>query len=785
MLAVLIAVSSALALATPAGLSAPASAAALTPCPLEGSPAYVATAEALVAANQKDRAEQIYQAVIFRDPQQECAVRGLAALTQRRSAERSDLGRLGDSWDRSFTKYVAPALAPAVGLVAIVAVLTAVASLLAGALTPFGARSRGRKRRSTAEAIGLVALCLGSLCLVAAAGVISAGSVGWTALADAAASWPLSLSLFWSLFLAGLALALVGVVGYAAALGRELKLALDVRGGKGETDVVAAQYLLARLTQLGSQAPTGLRTSEHTDVTGLPESAVSILQVSGVSRVLVWLLRTVRRPAPWRATVGLPDSSTVVVTLTRNGKAVPNWTTTVRQLGLSAGSSDGTADTGTTGLIGPAVPEAARRHLLTAAAAYVLLEISRVDDVLRRGLCGATSARSIAMQLITDDPSERLPDPLATTLLRRAVATDPGNGLALVALLGRRSFDRDQQEGVAADADAALDRITERGAGYAAMRLRLAYILTATRFNALLLSRQTGEADAQLYTAQVGVANAAAGLVRLLRSSAREAAELRRQMRVTVGYLVLDVNASLGDGFELDGWSRAVDAAQDWVRHTRTSDSVTVPPPLNAQESYARACYECSRQATSDWERRALADLQVAVTDPALREWARADPSLEPLRREPDDADCGPNDTVAEDFQRVVGDPPVSSFFDLAVFEPRRAELRALALQGPQDLLDLTPRELSRLDLPEVVARRWAGIARLALPADDRHGVPLGLLDVIVGLGVASRGDLQSRIEADLDGWHRRVLAAARAIAIRPRKVDWAGYGGHRALSRL
>lgn len=749
---------------------AAAAAADLAPCPPERSAPFVATAQALVEADQKDRAEEIYQAVIFRDPTNECAVRGLAALTQQRSAERTVFGRLGDSWERSFTKYVEPAIAPMLALVVIVAVLSALAGLLTGTLTRFAARSGGRRRRAVAEAVGFAVLCAGGVAVVAAAVVLSARSAGWTAVAAAARAWPLPLSLFWCLLLAGLVLCLGGVVLYAAALGRELKLALDVRDHSGAGDLVGAQYLLGRLTALGSEAPKGLRTPENTDVTSLPESAVSILAVSGVARAVVPLLRAVRRPAPWRATVGLADASTVVVTVTRNGKAVPNWTTTLHQLGLPSSPPD--ADTAGEGA---AWPDAAKRYLLTAAAAYVLLEISRVDDVLRRGLCGATRARPMAMRLIASDPSARLDDALADTLLRRALAEDPGSGLALVALLGQRSLQLHQQEAVAAEAGAALDRIDGRGTGYAAMRLRLTYMVAATRLNVLLQRTHTDPpSHAAIYAAKLGAANAAVALVRLLRSRGREAAELRQQVRIIAGYLVLDVNSHVGGDLDVAAWPDAVEQAERWVRATRSSDSVPVPPPLNAAESYARACYECSRQASSDWARRALADLRVAATDMALREWARLDPSLERLRREPRDAE----DTVPADYQRIVGDAGVTSFFDLPVFDSRRDAIRALGLRGPRDLVELAPGERAQLEVPAVVLRRWTRIAELALPSGGSPGVPVELLDIVVGLGVESREDLDARLDADPAAWHRRVLAAGSGLAVRPRRQDWAVYAG-------
>ena len=107
------------------------------------------------------------------------------------------------------------------------------AGLLSGTVTRFGARSRGRKRRATAQMIGFVMVWTGGVALVAAAAVRSAGSTGWTDVAAAARAWPLALSLFWCLLLGGLVLSVVGVLLRAAALGRELKLALDVRDHAG------------------------------------------------------------------------------------------------------------------------------------------------------------------------------------------------------------------------------------------------------------------------------------------------------------------------------------------------------------------------------------------------------------------------------------------------------------------------------------------------------------------------------------------------------------------------
>ncbi len=403
----------------------------------------------------------------------------------------------------------------------------------------------------------------------------------------------------------------------------------------------------------------------------------------------------------------------------------------------------------------------------------MLLEISRVDDVLRRGLCGATRARPLAMHLIAGDPAVRLDDELAVTLLRRAVAEDPGSGLATAALLGQRSLQIEQQADVAGEADATLERIDGHGAGWAAMRLRLTYMLAATRFNIVLQRAQAEPASpAGVHTATLGAVHAAMSLVRLLRSRSQEAAQLRRQVRVIAGYLVLDVNTRVAEDVDVDGWRDTVEQAERWVRPTRTSDSVRLPPPLNAAESYARACYECSRRADGDWAERALADVRVAATDPQLRRWARDDPSLEPLRREPEQ----PGDTVAARLQQIVGEPGVAAFFDLTAFDARRDVIRSLGLAGPRDLVELSDEERARLDVPGVVLQRWNRIAELALPAGDQRAVPIDVLDVLLRLGVHSRADLAGRLADDLDAWHARVLAAGRDLAVRPARADWHAY---------
>lgn len=221
---------------------------------------------------------------------------------------------------------------------------------------------------------------------------------------------------------------LAGVVLVAVTAGQALKLVVEVQGEAGTVDVNGSRYLVARLAALGSEGPRGLKVPQNTDASKLPADALTSLPESAVAKAVVSAILAARTGIPWRATVTVHDAGTVTLALYRNDQAVGETRTLTRE---SFGLPLATGDEG---------KAAGRRQLLTVAAAYILVELSRAHPGLRTGLGGAAQARSIALVALAQ-PVAGLPKAVREKLITAAVADERGNLLARVADLARLGTD--------------------------------------------------------------------------------------------------------------------------------------------------------------------------------------------------------------------------------------------------------------------------------------------------------------------------------------------------------
>ena len=236
------------------------------------------------------------------------------------------------------------------------------------------------------------------------------------------------------------AVACLGLVLVATARGHALRLLVQVKKG-ADDDPAGTAYVLARLQELGSSPPEGLRTPQQLDVEDLPTAALKSLPAGRVATVLLPLINLVLPGTPWRAVIeGGDASSRVVVTVTRNGSVVRTALVDAGRFlpassnGPTSSSSESVDEGGGGVKKTPDSETADRGDLLTAAAAVVLTELSKVHVELTKGLCGASRWESVAAYVVaTKPPATAGGSELRRELLAYAVQEDPLNSLAQLA----------------------------------------------------------------------------------------------------------------------------------------------------------------------------------------------------------------------------------------------------------------------------------------------------------------------------------------------------------------
>jgi hypothetical protein len=775
--------------------------------------AWAEIANSMFRQGKVTAAEEIFRSVQAADPTNECAVRGLAAVAAKAAADaaageesRTLPDRVGATWSDSLGNYFAPLGAPLLAVLMLLLVLLVLARLATPLAIGPDHRSWATWLRRAAWASGVI-LLLGAAAAPVVAGTVPLGTlpswvmtsltgtarvvtvaaviavigllvrvwwhhartspaprfagvdfllwcvviVGLLAallwrLEDQARSW-------WWLTLFGAAAAVLGVGLVAASRGQVLRLTIDVRGASGSSDSNAAQYLVATLGKLGSERPKGLEVPEQTDVTALPADALTALPTT-LPKAGFLILQSVRVAAPWRAVVGVADTSSVTISLTRNGRAAGSVTTLSRaELGLAPLPQDPAASDADA----KALVDAAPKHLLIAAAAHILIELSRRHGQLQEGLYGATNSRSLAMQAIAGDPSGTVDSTLRRCLFAAAVGADPTNALARVSDLDRlgREPQLPDQLAVAAEADAEYARIKDK-AGYGALQLRLLYTSAAARINALLLTNSPTASEQRLAADTVTTL-----VTRLDGRHERHMDDLVADLRLATCFLVL------GAMHESPDMQRHLSEARTVVTRWRPANT----EPLRAKAAYDRACWRATTRSGWCWQQAALDDLRIAATDEDLRVWARKDPSLQALHER--------HDQWTARFRSIVCDDPPAAFLDIRGIRPHRPALEQLGIHDAPDLLLISPEDLAvKLGMPIEVVRRWAEVARLVTGEPGAQPVPVGLVEVLVRLGVHSRNDLRRKVEDA--SWQQTVNdASADLTVIPPQTPDaWRPYVG-------
>ncbi|MFE9649399.1 hypothetical protein ACFYO0_35890 [Streptomyces sp. NPDC006365] len=477
--------------------------------------------------------------------------------------------------------------------------------------------------------------------------------------------------------------------GYVG-LGKRLRVRLKVVGPDGSKYPPGVAYVAALLETMGRHKPRGLNAPEGADVLQLPSEAISALPATEgkIVAALLSVLQALTSVNPWHAQVVIVDDNTVTVELSRNGRPTDSALMTKANLALGDGRS------AQTGGGSPTRPE-----LLTAAAAFLLIRLSERHTVLEEGLCGTSRWRSLACQVLagTGPYSDHMREQLFAT----AIEKDRNNNAARLGYFYYRSG---TTVGTAKNEKDYVDRLEHFCAhlskpelasdeGYIALRLRAMLTLINARLNYVLtLSGQT--ADRRRRGTRHLARPAAA------RTGNTNIDDQKRWAYAECNDLLDSIDELTGDAVLRQRGTGTLKTP----RERRESFAVEMrpmveifraaargePPKLarvdaKPSEWYAQACAEVGAESGSYVT--ALAELEMALGDDALRREAPHDPSLQPLLK------ARPADLMALiDKQRLS---------DISAFESHLKQLEKDGVRFTEELLARSEGEANSKTLAE------------------------------------------------------------------------------------
>lgn len=315
----------------------------------------------------------------------------------------------------------------------------------------------------------------------------------------------------------GIAAGVVGVAWVAFARGTALRAELLVKGADGSADASGSELLLVRLSELGTQKPSGITTGGASDVSTLPEEAVTTLPTGTWATLLFNLLRVIRPTPPWLITVTFPAADCVTWSIARNGVMVGESERLVTSAELLP--AEPTAAETSESETAVEKPEDPRKdELLTACAGDVLLTLSETHQVLGAGLCGADDGRALALYAVGVRQSSDVRRRKA--LLLAAIDVSPRYALARLAYLHTLNEDEPGERATFAEKLCELEgrklHVDEDGqtvlTGYEAYALRLNYSLAVAWLNVRKdyenAAKMTDEASISAQAAQAAQAAA-------------------------------------------------------------------------------------------------------------------------------------------------------------------------------------------------------------------------------------------------------------------------------------
>jgi hypothetical protein len=455
-------------------------------------------------------------------------------------------------------------------------------------------------------------------------------------------------------------------------------------------------------------------------------------------------------------------------------------------------------------------------ELRTAAAAFILLTLSKRYYHLKAGLSGATDWSSVAMQVIATDPACQLNAHDKRALLANAVAEDDGNMAAQLAFLNtsyRTTADQRENRLYAKKLSSLLKKVPN-DEGMWPLRLRLRFNLLTCCLNEaasfdrpLLHSKDAAEVRKALNSA----AEQAGRLVVFWQNSENQKAlpDLWDDMGVAVTMAAKAIQVE---------WKRRFGGSLKvgWKEIKERGDHKKAKLTLAAR--YEKICMLVGCAALSAGQQKldryteALDELELVAAIEYYRTWARTDPSLAELHDidtitnlllRPTAVAYGKTNAAkvlamraraaqyVDRFKRLTGKPCPADFLALAPFAARRADIEDRGIHSAADLGQEEAATLvSELGITSGVADRWRQLARLYTwlrevppasgPADDAAD-PDTITTALVFLLMEANVDSVPALERELlqDGgsglgeFRARLLDCAQPWAVVvPREQD-------------
>ncbi|MFB8755781.1 hypothetical protein [Streptomyces nigra] len=550
-----------------------------------------------------------------------------------------------------------------------------------------------------------------------------------------------------------------GVIIFGLGLGFRMRLKLEVLDEKGNRNSTAAAYILQRIQTMGSRKPRGFTDPQGMDILTLPEQAVNTLP-EPQGKIVAALLRALRTTAsinPWSANVVIVDKGTATVELRRNGGQADSTLIFASSLGVN---SDGA----------PGDSEAVPHDLLTAAAAFLLMQLGKSHVILTRGLHGATKWRSVACQVLAGTPPYDESDEVKERLFGAALEKDPKNEAArlgyVVCRAGNRVGGLQNELRFVNRLEEIQKRLEqERREDDLPLRLRVLWSLVIARSNLSVLYREAN--DDRNYQNQCSYAHFELDeldeAINYARGTAEEgvvafASELRPKVDV------------LKKSLFVNNLNR--------VRPTTDVELGEITP----RTVYNRACCNSLERSTitpqPDGLEDILDDLEFCFGLPELRLEARMDPYLRALRED---------DVGGPRLMALLDKPQLS---DIEGLRPHAKQLKFFGIRSVNEFLERSAGEeaaslAESLDVPLTTIRWMRDVCLLIKKCPNpRHAV--GWANTLIQEGVdtpaamrdllkdpASREHAQRQVrtvdaipfdKTDLKKWARR-FAFARMIA--------------------
>ncbi|WP_069170555.1 hypothetical protein [Streptomyces griseus] len=588
------------------------------------------------------------------------------------------------------------------------------------------------------------------------------------------------------LAVAYVAMAVLGVTAVAAALGQGLRVQVEAQAGDGTTDAAAVDYTLARLQSLGTQEPDAMGFVRANDVSKLLSSDLSAIPAGALASATARVLYAIRPGLTWRARLTLVDVNRVTATLTRNGLHVRTVVISRRNLGLPHLVP---ADESATGGGGPRAgmaaraesPDAraaelleeqrgrARAQLLTGAAAFILVELAFRHDRLAAGLAGAKDWKSVARQVIANEPGLMEDSEVRLALLKAAITRDPKNALARCDYVLERYSQADKtianrvRFSELLGALLAATEVQESSGsvkvvpGCEMIRLRILFARTAMRINAYLMARAVGEYRIREVCAEYRLDMKESGRVaRILESDCRDYVRIgsSQGLRQYAEYMrpVAESMASLAEFLSVEWQRNSSRGAWDW----------SVPRELDAFPSPSLAQNYAALGSVADdhsLPRGELWDVFEYLAfsfspGPAGRGALREDPSFWTSLR---------HENFRDSVQSAVGGGE-TGILDIPPFLQYGEKLACIGITSFEEFR----RRVSEagievmaeyLGVPVMVVRHLVCVADLSAVHDDLASPDV--VRVLLQEGVNSPDELRRRTCADENGLVKRLVAAA------------------------